>query len=104
MIDLVLQHQQLIVGELLFAVNFGGARGVLGHQGTLAEDGDVLSEAAVLGKGVDIAHQLVARDALERVADLGLEVAREVNGRLGGEALLDLLGANLLAICLTWGC
>lgn len=54
----------------------------------------MLGQAAVLGKGLDIAHELVVGDALERVADLGLEISGQIDGALGGEALFELVVAD----------
>ena len=103
MINLVLKNGELVVLELLVAVNLGSASRVLGNEGALAENGNMLLETTLLSEGLDIAHELVAGDALERVADLGLEVAGEINGGFGA-AGLDLLALDVLAVCLTGRC
>lgn len=47
---------------------------VLGYKRTLLEKESVLSEPVTRGKGLDIRHELFPRNALERVANLGLEI------------------------------
>jgi len=59
---------------------------VLGHQGALPQQGNVLDEPLFVGEGLDVGHELLSWDALERILDLGLEVACHVRVGYGAEA------------------
>ena len=75
--------------------------GLLGHEGALAEEGNLVREALLLDKSVNIAHELVVRDALEGVFDPG-EAWLAGHGRTamadpGGEkGTIDVLGLEVL--------
>src|SRR5690606_40066900 len=77
--DLVFEDGQLLLREGLVAVNLGGGSRVLGDEGALAEHGEVLGQAALFGEGLDVAHQLVAGDALEGVDDPGDRKSTRLN-------------------------
>lgn len=63
-----MRHLRFIQKSLV-AVNFGSISRVLGDEGTLLEHADVFRQPALLGKGLNIAHELRLGDALEGVAD-----------------------------------
>lgn len=106
-LDLVLEGELLVVGEGLVAADGvvvvageGGGDAQLGNEGALAQDGDVVGQAPLLRKGVDIAHELALGDSGQGVGDLGLDVPVDVDCA-GRAAALELVGARLgVANCL----
>lgn len=92
-VDLVVESVHLLLGELLLAVDQVGLGGVLGDERSLLEDREVLGELMVGAPGLDVVHQLRPGDALERVADLGLEVVGQVD-------LVEVRHAALLEVFL----
>lgn len=92
--DLLLKDLELGWLKLELAVDLGSSSRVLGDESTLLQDVDVLSEAPVLGEGLDIAHELVVGDSCEGIADLGLEVLAHLDPFFSRDVLLQM-GARL---------
>lgn len=66
--DLFPQSLELgLIERMLAREVLAKARWVLGDKGTFAQECDVFGQSLFLREGVDIAHQLVIRDSLERV-------------------------------------
>jgi hypothetical protein len=68
-LDLHLEDIELLGGKPLFAIDEMRLGRVLSNQSALFQDRDVVSEATLLSEGLDIAHQLMAGNSSERVAD-----------------------------------
>lgn len=106
-LDLVLEDEFLLLGEGVIAADgvvvFTGERGgdtQLGDEGALAQDGDVVGQAPLVGEGVDTLQQLTPGNAGKRVGNLGLDVPVDVDCA-GRCAALELVGARLgVAGCL----
>lgn len=88
--DLLLKDLELGWLKLELAVDLGSSSRVLGDESTLLQDVDVLSEAPVLGEGLDIAHELVVGDSCEGIADLGLEVLAHLDPFFSRDVLLQM--------------
>lgn len=105
-LDLVLEDGLLLLGEGLVAADGvvvgageGGCDTHLGDEGALAQDGDIVGQTLLVGKGVDIAHELALWDPGQGVGDLGLDVAIDIDCA-GRGATLKLVSAGLVTDCL----
>lgn len=71
---------------------------VLGDQGALLQEVNVLSDALLSSKLLNLGHQLMLGDASKRILNLGLQVVREVAGLDGTSVVDTMLGMRLSVV------
>lgn len=84
----------LVRGKLFIAAKMLIIVGILGQESSFAKDRKSVDKVFLLGKRLDVAHQLITRNAIERVLDLGFQVSVDVDSVL---ELVDSL--SVISMC-----
>lgn len=78
----------LVGGELFITAKILKVVGILGQESSFAQHRKSMDQVLLFSKRLDVAHQLVSRNALERVLDLGLQIPVDVDSFL---ELVDMI-------------
>lgn len=94
---LPLKGVDLSVVKLVLSMDLLVVVWVLSYQGALLQEVNVLSDALLSSKLLNLGHQLMLGNASKRILNLGLQVVREVAG-LDGTSVVDTMLSMRLSV------